>query len=168
MSEQTYSIRNLKEAELEIALPLHLLGLSQELELYNQILPGKSVASEGTGTLLQLLKQMVSLQEAGIFVAEIHEAKVTAGYCLVTKKHYPAEHPSFVGCINGIFILDDYKRMGIGRQLYAHAEQWVADQGITNIELYHMINDPRATEFWKAMGYIPVQLSCVKSLSQKS
>jgi GNAT superfamily N-acetyltransferase len=156
-------IREMFLTELEAVMDLHLEGLEQELALMNLIFPGKSVDYSGRDQLNRLLTQVVTTGEGQIIVA-IDQGKY-AGYCLVTKKVYPVEKPKLCGCINGIYVKEPYKRQGVGTKLFQDAVSWLKREGVTYLELYHMINDERATSFWQKMGFKPVQLNCAMKLT---
>lgn len=153
-------IRQIKNSELDVVFDLHLEGLENELKLFNQIVPGKSVNKAGRDALKGILNHMMHTGEAGIFVAV--ENSEYLGYCLATKKVYPVENPKICGCINGLFVKEAQRRKNVGAQLFEQASRWFKNQGISYIELFHMINDPRATAFWEKMGFQKVQYSCVK------
>lgn len=145
-------------AELDAVIELHLQGLAIELDLFNQIVPHKAVDTSGIGQLKQILARIIQTGEGVIHVAK--EGATYAGYILATKKVYPVETPKMVGCINGIYIRDDFRRQGTGRKLVEESLTWLRRAGVHYLELYHMINDPRATAFWQAVGLKAVQLNC--------
>lgn len=151
-------ISAVKPDEIEAIMPLHVQGLSFELELFNQIVPHKEVDPAGMPQLKQLLARMLQTGEGMIYVSK--EGATYTGYILVTKKFYPAEIPKLVGCINGIFVAENCRRAGVGKKLVEAAMDWLRRAGVHYLELYHMINDPRATAFWQKMGLKAVQLNC--------
>lgn len=155
-------VREMIMGEMSSVIELHLEGLQQELDLLNRIFPGKSVDYKGREQLGKLLTQILNGGEGQIFVAT--EAQKYVGYCLVTKKVYPVEFPKLCGCINGIYVRDDFKRHGIGTKLFQESVQWLKRSNVTYLELYHMINDERATSFWRKMGFIHVQVNCAKKI----
>ena len=156
-------IRTVQENEIDHVIKLHLEGLQGELEYLNQLVKGKSVKANKEEVLKRILLTLVQTGEGQIFVA-VHDGE-HAGYCLATKKVYPVEDPSLSGCINGIYVKPEFRRQKLGLKLYQAAESWFKQDGISYIELYHMINDPKAVGFWKACGYTPVQLNCMKIIS---
>lgn len=147
---------------MEPVIDLHLEGLKQELDLLSQIFAGKAVDYEGREQLNRLLTQVIHVGEGQIFIAI--DADKPVGYCLVTKKVYPVEKPRLCGCINGIYVQELHKRQGLGTQLFNAAMGWLSREGVTYLELYHMINDERATAFWKKMGFLQVQLNCARKI----
>lgn len=151
-------IRAIDLAEMDAVIELHLQGLKLELDFFNAIVPHKSVDIAGITQLKQILIRIVQTGEGMIFVAK--DAATYAGYILVTKKIYPVENPKTVGCINGIFVREEFRRLAAGRKLVDEALAWLRRSAVHYLELYHMINDPRAQAFWQAIGLKPVQLNC--------
>lgn len=158
----TMQIREMKIEELAGVIDLHLEGLEQELVLLNRIFPGKSMDRGGREQLARLLTQVLHAGEGRIFVAV--DGTVPVGYCLVTKKIYPVEIPRLCGCVNGLYVRENYRRQKTGSKLFEESMAWLKKEGVGYVELYHMLNDPRATEFWKRMGFTPVQWNCVKKI----
>lgn len=153
-------IREMKTEELDAVLQLNLEGLENEINLLNQILPGKKIDKNGTPQLKKVIYQMLHLGECNIFVAK--EGDFYAGYCLVTKRNYPVEDPKTCGCINGIFIRPEARKQKLGTRLFDLALAWLKTEHVKYLELYHMINDERAAAFWRKMGFTPVQYNCAR------
>lgn len=153
-------IREMKSEELDDVLELHLEGLKDEIDLLNLIVPGKQVDLTGRVQLKKTIYQMLHLAECNIFIARTE--KEILGYCLATKRVYPVENPKICGCINGIYIKPDARKQKLGSQLFDLAVSWFKSQRVSYVELYHMLNDERAKEFWKKMGFSPIQYNCVK------
>lgn len=158
----TFPIREMKMDELQAVIDLHLEGLEQELILLNRVFPGKSMDKSGRDQLARLLTQVLNVGEGRIFVAL--DGAACVGYCLVTKKVYPVESPRLCGCVNGLYVRDAYRRQKVGTKLFDDGMAWLKKEGVSYVELYHMLNDARATEFWQRMGFTPVQMNCAKKI----
>lgn len=155
-------VREMVMSEIESVIDLHLEGLKEELDLLNTVFPGRSIDYNGREQLGKLLTQVIHVGEGRIFVAA--DGQNYAGYCLVTKKVYPVENPKLCGCINGIYVRDAYKRQGLGSKLFEASLNWLRSEKVTYLELYHMINDERATAFWEKMGFMRIQLNCARRI----
>ena len=153
-------IREMDLAELDQVIGLYLDGLKREMIFLESIFPGKQVSAKGVGELTKILLNMFKTNEGKIFVAI--EGANCVGYCLVTKKFYPAEIPQMCGCINGVFVTQAFRKQGLGRKLYEASVNWLKQEGINYIELYHALNDDEAKGFWNTLGFKAVQVTCAK------
>lgn len=155
-------IRQIDKSELDIIIDLHLEGLHREIEFLNKLISGKSADNTGKPHLKKALYHMLHTGECNIFVAKDENEYI--GYCLVTKKVYPVEQPRINGCINGIYVKEENRRQGIGKQLFEMAASWLKKEHVKIIELFYMINDERAAAFWEKMGFKNIQYNCMKNL----
>lgn len=153
-------IREMQPAELEQVVQLYFEGLKRELALSSSLFPGKEAYAKGLGELTKILLKMISSNEGKIFVAM--EEELCVGYCLVTKKYYPAESPQLCGCINGIYLKEEFRRKGTGQLLLRQAFSWLKSENVKYVELYHVINDEIAKGFWEKNGFKASQVSCAK------
>ena len=155
-------IREMDMSEFDIVMDLHLEGLEREFTYLNKIIPGKSVNHDERPQLKKVIYNMLHSGECNIFIAKDTENYL--GYCLVTKKVYPVETPNICGCINGIYVREHLRRDGVGTKMFKAAEDWLKKENVPYLELYHIINDEGAANFWKKMGFVNVQLMCAKKL----
>ena len=158
----TLQIREMRPDELNAVIDLHLEGLEQELSLLSLVFPGKTIDRGGREQLAKLLNQVLHVGEGRIFVAA--DELDCFGYCLVTKKVYPVESPKLCGCVNGLYVREKHRLQKIGTKLFETGIEWLKKETVTYVELYHMMNDPRATAFWRRMGFVPVQFNCAKKI----
>lgn len=155
-------IRPVNFNELDVILDLHFKGLEHEFSHLNRMIPLKQTNPDGRLSLKRVLAQMMENGEGVIFSAE--EKGECVGYCLVVKKVYPSEMPCVCGCINGMYVKETRRRQGIGRALFAKACAWLKKQGISSVELTHMLNDDVAGRFWQKMGFTKVQYLCAHKI----
>lgn len=50
-------------------------------------------------------------------------------------------------------VLPSHRNRGLGRRLVAHAEDWLAAQGVPKVNLMVRDTNPAACAFWEAIGY---------------
>lgn len=67
------------------------------------------------------------------------------------------------GEIGGFVVADSHRSRGIGQQLLAHAERWVADKGIARIVVRSRITREPAHRFYLREGYSRTKTSAVFS-----
>jgi GNAT superfamily N-acetyltransferase len=75
--------------------------------------------------------------------------------------HHLAVEP--YGEIGGLVVGDGHRSAGIGRTLLAHAEQWIASQGIRNAVVRSQIKREDAHRFYLREGYSRTKTSAVFS-----
>jgi GNAT superfamily N-acetyltransferase len=67
------------------------------------------------------------------------------------------------GEIGGLVVSSAYRSRGVGQKLLAHAEHWIADQGITDIVVRSRITRESAHRFYLREGYSLTKTSAVFS-----
>ena len=74
---------------------------------------------------------------------------------IVTKRAAP--HPVLnlpdTVVVTDAYVLDEYRRQGIGRQLFAAARDHALAEGVRALEVGTLTNDHRAVSFWRSMGF---------------
>jgi len=58
-----------------------------------------------------------------------------------------------VGTITHVFVDEDSRRYGVGRQLVHELEEWFRMKKVYSVELQVITGNPKAKEFWKDLGY---------------
>lgn len=66
--------------------------------------------------------------------------------------NYPSVAAHTFGQIIDLFVLEDYRRKGVGKQLIAAAKQWTVSKNLDYLELQVLGNNPQALEFYQKMG----------------
>ena len=72
--------------------------------------------------------------------------------------------PTDYVCLDDIYVLPDYRRQGIGQQLFQAVEQWAREQGTTRLELHVWDFNQNALAMYRAMGMKPQRYVLVKPL----
>lgn len=55
--------------------------------------------------------------------------------------------------ITDAYVLDEYRRQGMGRQLFAAARDNAVAEGVQALEVGTLTNDHRAVSFWRSVGF---------------
>jgi ribosomal protein S18 acetylase RimI-like enzyme len=64
------------------------------------------------------------------------------------------ERPAAHRCLLGMGVDRDYRRLGLGRRLIAHAAQWAADNGLEWIDLQVLSVNQPAIALYRRAGFI--------------
>jgi ribosomal protein S18 acetylase RimI-like enzyme len=78
------------------------------------------------------------------------------GYCQgMLEQHPPAlAHPQY-GQILDFMVTADYRRAGIGEQMFEVLCDWFRREGIRRVEVRHSTANELAARFWPKMGFQP-------------
>jgi GNAT superfamily N-acetyltransferase len=99
------------------------------------------------------------LRDHAVFVACIEEDVVA--WIDVSIVHHLAVDA--YGEIGGFVVADGHRGVGVGRELLAHAEQWIAARGIPNVVVRSQIKREDAHRFYLREGYSRTKTSAVFS-----
>ncbi len=98
-------------------------------------------------------KNMAS-DAAAVFVAEQDNRLV--GYCMALISSYPPVLAvSTFGELMDLMVHPDYRRQGVGQELFAAAKAWYKERGIRRIEVRAAATNEISTAFWPKMGFQP-------------
>ena len=75
------------------------------------------------------------------------------GYC-VTMKTYSVEAGGITICIDELFVLEEYRSKGLGRELFKYIEE-NGDKKLRRIRLEVELENGRAISLYKKMGFEP-------------
>ncbi|MCU0370801.1 MAG: GNAT family N-acetyltransferase [Bacteroidales bacterium] len=68
-----------------------------------------------------------------------------------------------VGTITHLFVEEDERRSGVGRQLVHELEEWFRQKKVQSVELQVITGNAVAQEFWTDLGYKPELLQFRKN-----
>ncbi len=63
--------------------------------------------------------------------------------------------PTDYVCLDNIYVLPEYRRLGIGRKLFQAVEQWSREKGAARLELHVWDFNQNALAMYRAMGMKP-------------
>lgn len=71
---------------------------------------------------------------------------------IVETPNYPSIVAHTFGQITDLFVLENYRRKGVGKQLITAAKQWGASNNLDYLELLVLGNNPQVINFYQKMG----------------
>jgi ribosomal protein S18 acetylase RimI-like enzyme len=100
------------------------------------------------------VRENMAKDTARMLIAEF-EGQVV-GYCLCQIQEKPPvyEQPVY-GYIDNIAVREGFQHLGIGTKLFESAKSWFQSKGISRIELFAAISNPKSTRFWRKIGFVP-------------
>jgi|ERR671925_135390 aminoglycoside 6'-N-acetyltransferase I len=95
-----------------------------------------SSSEEHVCEITRILRGELSSTPVIIFVAESLDGRVLGFLEVGISSHADGCDPAHpVGFIEGWYVLDGYRRLGIGKKLVRAAEEWARSQGCAEIEI---------------------------------
>ncbi len=96
------------------------------------------------------LRELMRKRNAKIYVAEV-EGKIV-GYAIGRITSHPALRGR-IGKITDIFVLENYRRIGIGNALVKELLKWFKKKNVKNIILSVATANKTGLKFWKKQGF---------------
>ncbi len=96
--------------------------------------------------LFQEFSNMIEDENSALFLIKDNDRFIGFAQCQLRFDYVEGTESSPVGYLEGIYILEDYRKKGMGRKLVAECEQWskargcsefASDVELGNIESYH-------------------------------
>lgn len=109
------------------------------------------------------IENMRELPDHAVFVASIAE-RVVGWIDVGIVRHLQSDAYGEVG---GFVVSEACRSRGVGGMLLAHAEQWVAERGITDVVVRSRMGRDAAHRFYEREGYTRVKISAVFSKALK-
>lgn len=107
------------------------------------------------GELRELLRAIQRDPDAEIFVFD--HAGTPQGLCVVRIDHAPPILEETERAeITDVGVRPEWRRRGIARRLVEAAQRWVAERGVSRIEIQIAHGNVEGQAFWRAMGFGPL------------
>ncbi len=132
-----------------------IVGLWEELMDFHQALdPFFTRSVQGSNIFARFIEENIRNDAACVLVAVV-DGKIV-GYCQgILDRHPPALAESDFGQIFDFGVTADYRRAGIGEQMFQTLYGWFRREGIRRIEVRHSTFNEIASRFWPKMGFQP-------------
>lgn len=96
-------------------------------------------------------------QRSALFVAERDRGGLMGFLEVGTRPYAEGCDSTPVAYVEAWYVDQDMRRSGVGRALFAAAEQWARDEGLTEIASDTLIDNETSITAHKAMGYEEVE-----------
>jgi GNAT superfamily N-acetyltransferase len=120
-----------------------------------------SLGKESERTFYNHLLGSVCKPDSAIFVAK--DSKMIVGYIKASKSfRSPVYETVEIGEISDIFVLPEYRKLGVGKLLVSRVEKWFENKGLDLFWVrVHSANE-LGNSFWKALKYRGYMIERVK------
>jgi ribosomal protein S18 acetylase RimI-like enzyme len=147
---------SLEQVIIRVALPEDVVAISKlwlKFMQYNAAFDSSfEVKPKVTARFAREIQDRLIDPNYRISVAELDNELV--GYCFsyVSKKPYFFKLGKF-GFIGDLYVLDDYRRQGIGRLLVDDAHAFFTRRDVEQVELLVATQNVETIKFWERLGY---------------
>lgn len=104
---------------------------------------------------IKYYKDSIASKDLCVLLAEADD--VPAGYLIGGKFGYPYRKVIY-GEIQGMGVVPEFRRMGLGSKLINEFREWAKSKGYQKLYVNTYFDDPRAVNFYKSQGLIPSDL----------
>jgi GNAT superfamily N-acetyltransferase len=130
-----------------------IVGLWAELARYHEALGASRAQEEGAPEKREeFIEKELSQSDSSVLVAI--DGREVVGYSFSFIAVYP---PAFRlekrGFISHLFVVEDYRRLGVGTMLVKRAREWFFERGIARIELRVASLNTAGRPFWGRQGF---------------
>ncbi|MCU0913917.1 MAG: GNAT family N-acetyltransferase [Planctomycetes bacterium] len=132
-----------------------VVALWEELMDFHQVRdPFFTRSPNGRNICAGFLEENIRNDNACVLVAVVDDQVV--GYCQgMLDRHPPALAAADFGQVFDFGVTADYRRRGIGEQLFRQLCDWFRREGIRRVEVRHSTCNEIAARFWPKMGFQP-------------
>lgn len=109
--------------------------------------------SNSVEDLMGEFADMVSSEEAKIFVKYIQNTPVGFAQCGLRHDYVEGTESSPVGYLEGIFVKEEYRKQGYAKELLSACEQWAKEQGCTEFASDCELENQNSLAFHMSMGF---------------
>lgn len=140
-----------------------IVALGRELmEYHSPRDPLFTPAADFDAVFGRFVEENIRSEAACVLVAVVNKRII--GYCqAMLDRHPPAIANPDYGQILDFAVTADYRRTGVGEQMFATLRDWFRERGVRRIEVRHSTFNDTAECFWSKMGFTPyLQTLCTE------
>lgn len=104
--------------------------------------------------------KMLGENDSAIFLASENNEFIGFSQCQLRFDYVEGTKSSPVGYLEGIYILENYRRMGVGQKLVTECEQWSKAKGCTEFGSAVELNNIESYHFHVSLGFKEYRIIC--------
>ena len=143
----------------DIPVIVELFGILDDLHTAG--VPWAFRGSSAVPRSAQSISELIAGPRSTILVAVGDQGQRVLGHVVVEIVSTPEDKLPHVhrtlGLVHDLIVVADQRRRGIGRALVAAGERWVADRGVTSVELTVWAFNDDALRLYETLGYATQQ-----------
>ncbi len=132
-----------------------IVALARELMDFHQVRdPFFTRSADFDAVFGRFVLRNMRSKTAYVLVATVDERVV--GYCQgMLDRHPPSILQPEYGQILDLCVTAEYRRTGVGEQMFTALREWFREKGVRRIEVRHSTFNRIAARFWSKMGFTP-------------
>lgn len=135
-----------------------LIELWWESGYYHQNLDSRfRYASDAENATREYMSNQIQSEDACFWVTQINDDIIGYIEAMVTERP-PIHVNRRIGYIESLYVKPEYRRKGIGTDLWKLAYDWLKEKGIQIINLWVAFQNPIALEFWKKLDFREIMI----------
>ena len=117
-------------------------------ELAIQLWPGQAPED-----LEAEFRELARNDEAACFIKYVDDKPIAFAHCQLRHDYVEGAESSPVGYLEGIFVLEGYRKKGFAAELLSECEQWAKEKGCTEFASDCELDNIDSFRFHMAMGF---------------
>ena len=107
---------------------------------------------QDTSDTREYYRGQIESESARIYLATAHAKNVGYLHAKIQKAQ-EGKKTLTIGEIDGVFVLEEYRRKGIGTHLYKLAKEWLKSYEVQRIQLNVASRNSAGLFFWNSLGF---------------
>jgi GNAT superfamily N-acetyltransferase len=141
-------IRRAIASDIERLVELRLL-LQQHCEESNPLI--WRITKEGKRLTKQKVEDTLTDSNSRLFVAEMNGQII--GFAHGQVVHRIDYSPETVGAINTVYVVEKFRRKGVGARLVEEMCEFFKSEGVDHVTLRYILGNKEAERFWMKLGF---------------
>lgn len=113
-------------------------------------------------------EELAENSDAACFIKYVDNQPVGFAQCQLKRDYVEGTHSSPVGYLEGIFVLEDYRKKGYARELLGACEKWALNKKCTEFASDCEMENEVSLQFHLAMGFeVANRIICFKKSIRK-
>ncbi len=106
-----------------------------------------------TSLLKEEVKDFIDNEKQTIFVKLINDLVVGFAEVSIRSDYVEGTSSSFVGYLEGIYVLDEYRKLGVAKELLKSCEEWAKEKGCTEFASDCEFTNKLSQEVHEKLGF---------------
>jgi GNAT superfamily N-acetyltransferase len=129
--------------------------------------PIYATSPDARNTMRRFLADLTSSSQSFLFVAVL-EGETIGFISGELREGSPTFHPRTWASVDDVYVVPEYRSLGVGRALLENVESWARERNASGISLQVAAANGRGRKFYKTLGFREVSVYEVLEFDQPS